>query len=209
MHKNWILVLTAIVICLGATVAQADLIVDTGNPELPFESGLLLKYPEEWIAGKFTLDQAYIITQVQGLIGGWRSDMAGDINAVIRAADPTNQNLPGKILWTASFTPTQYGQFIWQGPDALTWYLTTGSYWLAFEVPSSSNFYGVMKDNAVTPLVEYATSPGTGIYSEYQPNMKTGFRIYADAAAVPVPGALWLMGSGLVGLMGLRRKFSG
>jgi hypothetical protein len=29
-----------------------------------------------------------------------------------------------------------------------------------------------------------------------------------DATAVPIPGALWLMGSGLVGLIGLRRKYS-
>lgn len=30
-----------------------------------------------------------------------------------------------------------------------------------------------------------------------------------DATPVPIPGALWLMSSGLVGLIGLRRKFSG
>ena len=29
---------------------------------------------------------------------------------------------------------------------------------------------------------------------------------FADVSAVPIPGAIWLLGSGLVGLMGLRRS---
>ena len=125
--------------------------------------------------------------------------------------DPANHNLPGEILLSESFLSSAPGQETWQGPAPFSLLLTAGSYWLCFEVPATSIFFGTMKDNAVYPLAdaEYAYSPGTGTYFSYLPNMGTGFRVYGDAAPVPVPGAVWLMGSGLVGLIGLRRKFSG
>jgi len=32
-------------------------------------------------------------------------------------------------------------------------------------------------------------------------------RLEANAAVVPIPGAVWLLGSGLIGIVGIRRKF--
>ena len=32
------------------------------------------------------------------------------------------------------------------------------------------------------------------------------FRTYTDTAAVPIPGAIWLLGSGILGLVGLRKR---
>lgn len=40
-------------------------------------------------------------------------------------------------------------------------------------------------------------------------NALTAAEITADMNAVPIPGAVWLLGSGLLGLMGLKRKYRG
>jgi len=40
-------------------------------------------------------------------------------------------------------------------------------------------------------------------------NALTADEIAADMNAVPIPGAVWLLGSGLLGLMGLKRKYRG
>jgi hypothetical protein len=52
---------------------------------------------------------------------------------------------------------------------------------------------------------------GFGIYSIGADGFSDGIHLVSgtfsfDAAPVPIPGALWLMGSGLVGLLGYRRR---
>ena len=65
---------------------------------------------------------------------------------------------------------------------------------------------------------EYAPNPyGAWIFDTYYGNQGGGLKsiqLYAwavrpgDVAAVPVPGAFWLFGSAMVGLMGLKRRGS-
>ena len=65
---------------------------------------------------------------------------------------------------------------------------------------------------------EYAPNPSGAWYfntfSGYQGFNTKGLQLYAwavrpgDVAAVPVPGAFWLFGSAMVGLMGLKRRGS-
>ena len=31
-------------------------------------------------------------------------------------------------------------------------------------------------------------------------------KVYAKVSSVPIPGAIWLFGSGLIGIVGIRRK---
>ena len=43
-------------------------------------------------------------------------------------------------------------------------------------------------------------------YFDFDPNPDPAFRIGGDAQVVPIPAAFWLLGSGLVGLVGIRRR---
>jgi hypothetical protein len=38
-------------------------------------------------------------------------------------------------------------------------------------------------------------------------NDLTVYRIFGEGNQIPIPGAVWLLGSGLIGLIGLRKKF--
>ena len=58
-------------------------------------------------------------------------------------------------------------------------------------------------DEAVAGLNQSCTIPytsGVGDYGDYQ------ITFTGDVSVVPIPGALWLLGSGLLGLIGIKRK---
>jgi len=69
---------------------------------------------------------------------------------------------------------------------------TTASQVLALLVPNSKNYF------AAIDFAGYYTTPGP-----------SGGAIATGFASVPIPGAVWLLGSGLLGLVGLKRKFIG
>jgi hypothetical protein len=80
----------------------------------------------------------------------------------------------------------------------------TDAYWLGLEyAPNPDSAWYFDTNNGIqggsikhSPFYAWAVSPGT----------ITGFTASAVPAAVPVPGAVWLFGSGLIGLTGFARK---
>ncbi len=64
-----------------------------------------------------------------------------------------------------------------------------------YEMPTSETFLGVHMQNTI----DYDVYTGAASWVS---------RGAAPGAPVPLPGAVWLFGSGLVGLVGIRRKFT-
>lgn len=91
------------------------------------------------------------------------------------------------------------GQWVWQ--------------WRQFGDPILHDMYNALADT----IDSTSASPGNATYyfskdldaGQYY-NFTAGVYTYAgaDTSAVPIPGAAWLLGSGLVGILAIRKKFS-
>ncbi len=93
--------------------------------------------------------------------------------------------------------------------------LSAGStYWLqASADPSAMLSWGYADTNMGGTYATYnsTNNGGTGVWS-YNTNATNGFAtevIVDQAQATPIPAAVWLLGSGLAGLIGFKKKYLG
>jgi hypothetical protein len=153
-------------------------------------------------AGEFTTSQAYVIGEIKGYMEEWTD---GSVTAVIYNDDNSNTDIPGTERFTATFNIPVSDTFDWYGASGLNYNLPAGTYWVGFRMSTSSSFVGVMKRGAPTPLGNEASfNLGTNAWTPSD-NLNFGFRI----AAVPLPGALLLLGAGLLRLAAYRRRQQG
>ena len=191
------------ILFLSIQNAHAELIIDTGQGT--GDRKWLLGTFEgneytQFLAGEFVLTQDYRITALEGWIEPRRS---GSLQYKIYS---DGGEIPGSLIYSTSYAMLEetagYGG--WYGPSGLTWNLPVGIYWLSFE-PSNTDFEGNMQVSILSPLSNYAyqvltVSPWLGYDS-----LSIGVRIYGEPSTVPIPGAVWLLVSGLIGLVGIRR----
>jgi hypothetical protein len=146
------------------------------------------------------------------------------------AGDGTSQGLDGfavqvpkDIVLTSIVTPKGYVGGYWALYDPSTvnseaslsagykWIKWWGHDWESVYPKNTTPEFGFHAEGVVpgkkdSELVTFwaggDTAHGYGTYSYYTTSLTS------PVSPVPIPGAVWLLGSGLLGLMGLRRKYS-
>ena len=119
----------------------------------------------------------------------------------------------GSTLWSETFTnqlgpmkPTGNGQVLdvnnLGGPV-----LSAGStYWLLVSTDSTSQV--VWWEDSTNMTSNYAQIRN-GVPSYFYSTNNLAMSVTVDTTAAPITGPVWLFGSGLAGLIGLKRKYSG
>ena len=133
-----------------------------------------------------------------------------------------NLSLGGFTDWSLPSTPVEaYGYNVTSSQMGDLFYnqlgVSAGSS-IATSTNPNYNLFTNVQSYVYWSGSEYAPDPGGAwLFSTgygYQDDLSKGNQFYAwavrpgDVAAVPVPGAFWLFGSAMVGLMGLKRRGS-
>lgn len=199
MMKRLSLITVGFMLILLVTGAHAAYLVDTGEDALATKPVLA---STQWLAGEFVLDNRSTITDIEG----WMQERPGAVTIAI-SNGATNQyggEIPGSEIYSQSFV---LGGPIytlgWHGISSLSWILDPGTYWVSFEIREGSTYSGMMGRGA-NPLLNNAYHENGAWVARDDTNLPV--KIQGNVSGVPIPGAIWLLGSGLVGLVGLRKK---
>ena len=196
-------ILKAVCTCLLSLIAfstNAAFIVDTGAGDAT--GGGIALDSSQWVAGQISITNAQTVTSVEGWFG---EGTEGTITAAIYTDNgsgvPVSELFSSQfILNNPSTVPTVHA---WDGAFGLSWLLNPGTYWVAFEVRAGDTGSGLMPDNVPSPLDDYAFRNTSGTdWQSLSSNESLGFRV----SRVPIPAAVWLFGSGLIGLIGFARR---
>jgi hypothetical protein len=104
----------------------------------------------------------------------------------------------GTPLYSADYALPMVGGYAWRGISGLSWELSSGDYWMGVRAIDSSGIRTRFLGDARMVYDDGAWSSESG--------GNIGLQI--EGSVVPIPGAVWLFASGLIGLVGIRRRLN-
>lgn len=203
-------VLAAVVMAPG--IASASFVLDTGTPT-GTSSGLYELTPSQWFAAEFTLSTTENITSLSAYLAPLdTSAYQFDIYSGTVTSFTTTRVSSLTALETTSATYTAAG---WNTAN-VNYTLGPGTYWVALEMTSCGSrctagldvpTTGISTSSGTAPAQAFAWY-GSTTGSEFTTSNSPDIAVQIAASPVPLPGALWLLGSGLAGLGAVRRRRS-
>ncbi|HVW69897.1 MAG TPA: hypothetical protein VHB68_13040 [Steroidobacteraceae bacterium] len=189
-------------VSLAPLGAQAAYLLDTG---IPSGSGLpVVLDSNDYAAAEFSLSAGQTITSIQAYVTAG-IDTSGDTFTISLYSDGSLGGRNPTSVYSGQATYTADG---WNGLTGLDITgLTAGNYWVALEVNGSSDSaLGLALPTGATggsaAALHYAFSNDGGTTYTVDDSLPIGLQVQA----VPLPGALLLFGSGLLGLGGVARR---
>ncbi|MCD4718854.1 MAG: hypothetical protein K8S13_03215 [Desulfobacula sp.] len=193
---------------LTAGVVNSATIVDTGTKGINYGFNF---YQYQCPAAEFTIGEKYTITDIESWL--WKQDLSGlginpdeSYHTVTVTLYADGGEVPGNFKYSGTFDTNigTVGTGDWYGIHGVSWELDIGTYWVSFT--EATMWTGAWIGEAVTQLGNEAISDNSGsTWIEYD-NFAMPLRIQGNAAAVPIPSAISLLGLGLLAIAGVRRK---
>lgn len=159
---------------------------------------------DQWARVQFTLDENTTITDISGFIG---STDGGDFTIAIYDNSEGGHNPVGTELFSATTEVSPNSPNGWYGPTDISWDIEAGTYWASFEVRAGQSFYGWHR-GWNPPLPSDPLPALTQNFINHDDWMVSNDWYGLQIEAVPLPTAVWLFSSGLIGLIGLARRKS-
>jgi hypothetical protein len=203
-------VVAVLVLLLGAP-AWADLLYDNGPINGTFA---WLINDGFWISNSFSLSSASNLGGAQ--IGLWVTP--GDVATSVDWSIGTGANDSTFGHATAALTNTfvtsinvyGYDYDIYESTFPLNVALGPGTYWLTFQNAVGGDEVAWDENDGPSQAWQSFYGDLSQFYLQHYNETRTGsesFQIYGPTSAVPEPTTMILLGSGLIGVLGLRRKF--
>ncbi|MBW2423863.1 MAG: PEP-CTERM sorting domain-containing protein [Deltaproteobacteria bacterium] len=173
-------------------------VVDTGPGA---ETGGLTLTQSQWLGAKFSLEQAYTITSVEGWLVNLASLFELPVMAVIYGDAGEVPDTSDTLFEEEFDLVPNFFEPGWSGVSGLSFDLEAGTYWLAFEVRDPEAISSAaMPPTSLQELSDYAYRPSGGEWIG-DDSANLGIRI----GAIPEPGTALLLGVGL-GLLARQRE---
>ena len=196
----------AVAFTLAVAPADAGVIVDTGQPVgmnpgysiLPPGAIFGPDFPGQAIAGRFTVDVAYTITDIEGVVARFGGGDAVTYHIALYEDGPgPNHWVPGAELFNVALSTSGFGTSL-IGANGLDWKIGPGSYWVGFEARAGDTLNGYMPYFAPNPLRQ-----ALGPVGAYRPALGAPSGTILIQGFVPEPQAwaLMLLGFGAAGAM--------